>query len=389
MLAQSPAGPSRPTVATPGRDARSRGRTSRCAGLELLQRRVTSSNFSIALTPRVRVEPCVDEPGNDQPEGQRSRVGGDDARRAVGSATQAGLADVTTLQGRERTRRHRPPRRDGVHGHAACASVMPERHTCGDRAEDRGDATLHVTVPRPHMMPSSIRSRNGSLPGQAERSPGGTTSMWPLSASAGVPLSARDADAPHASSARPPSRGSPGRGPVGHIDVPQVDVRSEVLHPLGAPALDVELAGRAVDGRDRHEVGERADDLVRIDLREHALVVGVRDVRRGGHMSRMPAGSATQRSPAEKGLGGAAPLWDRAVRLSLLRQQREPVRAERLTDRLPGMRHRGGRGHEGFLLVGATGPEAGPRAWFRVCCCTTTNSMQHNWGTWLRSSPAG
>jgi hypothetical protein len=96
-------------------------------------------------------------------------------------------------------------------------------------------------------------------------------------------------------------------GEVCHVDVPQVDVRSEVPHPLGAPALDVELARRAVDGRDRHEVVESADDLVRIDVRQHALVVGVWDVRRVGHESRMPAGTAAQRSPAEKGLGGAAP----------------------------------------------------------------------------------
>ncbi len=286
--------------------------------------------------------------GHDEAEGQRSRVRGDDLG-ARGLGTDAGLRDVPTPQGRERTHATVLLGRDGVHRHGP-GRCEPRAAYGGNGTEDGGHTTLHVTGAAAvgDAVVDPQPERVVALPGRevaGRHHVGVTVERECRSARVSTP----DADAPDGLVALDLHPGEVRvAGEVCHVDVPQVDVRSEVLHPLGAPALDVELARRAVDGRDRHEVGERADDLVRIDLREHALVVGVRDVRRGGHGSRMPAGTATQRSPAEKGLGGAAP--PQTVRLSLLRQQREPVRAERLTDRLPGTRHRGGRGQEGSSL---------------------------------------
>ena len=147
----------------------------------------------------------------------------------------------------------------------------------GDRAQHRGDTSLHVAgATAPERSVRVPVRRTGSRPATSSSGPVGTTSTWPLKISAGWVVASRGAAGWQYADAspRPIARHLHARevgiiGELGHVDRPVVDLEADLDHSFGAPRLRVVLPFGAVHARDRHERGEIGQDRVVVDRREH------------------------------------------------------------------------------------------------------------------------
>ncbi len=232
MLAQSPAR----TVPTESGLARSRCASSGCGS----RLRDTSSackaswintNFSIALTPRLRVEPCVASPGT--------------SSRKVSDPALAGITDPAVGSA---IRHASPPcpRRSVANVPAPPSSSPITVCTASGFRNRMPAATIAATapriaatppfmshVPRPHITPSSTRAENGSPPGHTP--PGGTTSTCPLRISPGVPSPPSTPTHPHASSRATSMPGNSGsalnaRRSIGQLSTIRPSAESRCAH---------------------------------------------------------------------------------------------------------------------------------------------------------------
>ena len=124
-------------------------------------------------------------PGHLDPEGQRARVG-DHQPAAGGLGDHGRVGAVAAGQGRERAEAAVLLADHAVHGERPLEPYAGGEERRDDCQVGR-DTGLHVAGPAA-VEPAPVTSaENGSLPPQVSGSPGGTTSRWPCSTSAGVP----------------------------------------------------------------------------------------------------------------------------------------------------------------------------------------------------------
>src|SRR6476659_3210849 len=225
----------------------------------------TGSQRSIALTPSLRVEPCVARPST--------------STRKVSDPALAGDAGPGTVPA--------PQRREGAQAPVLLAAHRMHRQGSGQLQARGGDsahgpqgsgqATLHVagsTPERGAALDPELERFGSRPPGQVA---GGHDVRVPAERQCRDcgPLARGCAPAEdgHAAARALPldlHAGEPLGPPLGvHVDVPLVDRQTHPPQPLAAPVLGLRLGRRAAHRGNGHELAQVLEDPVFVDRVQH------------------------------------------------------------------------------------------------------------------------
>ena len=159
----------------------------------------TTANFSIALTPQDRVEPCVASPGTSSRKVNAPALAG-----TISPAVGSGITHASPRCPRRRVANApTPPSSSPITVCTASGrrSVTPDRRSAATAPSIAATPPFMSQAPRACRTPSTTADPNGSLPGHRSQSPGGTTSTCPHRTSAGsVPSTPEVPTQPQASS---------------------------------------------------------------------------------------------------------------------------------------------------------------------------------------------